>query len=384
MQLAGHGKDPRLVQVELPLVPNVGDRIREDMNSENWVHKLDHLIREGEFVEAVERYQKIFWQVRLKNGKSVLFNSEDCKIIDRAPVLVEKEINQSLPEQGNFAVSISGEAIFYDPNAKPVEFKPSGAIDESYIDSFKIGDRIKFREGYRTNLDYERKTGIITAIDNLNIEVMWDGENDSDRYTKFHIGYNQWWEKLDPLPSIDADDLPNFDHVIATEPTKSVANLRMDERSFSVLVEKVDQSVLVESGDQSVLVESDRKAKGKKRSSSGYVYPDKPSVSKQWFEEQVQKINDSRYQFLLERREQLIASGACPDGIWINCGKVPHRDFKQAVWKSDKPQPQWGNKKSQYIGKFGGEEHLSAIAQHKAGQELRKIEREIRKLQVKS
>jgi hypothetical protein len=27
--LAGHGKDSRLIQAELPLVPNVGDRIRE-------------------------------------------------------------------------------------------------------------------------------------------------------------------------------------------------------------------------------------------------------------------------------------------------------------------------------------------------------------------
>ena len=92
---------------------------------------------------------------------------------------------------------------------------------------------------------------------------------------------------------------------------------------------------------------------------------------------------DARLQFLLEQRDRLINSGACPDGVWINCGKVPHRDFKQAVWKSSTPRKEWGDKKSQYIGKFGGDEHLSAIAQHRAGQELRKIEREIRKLQVK-
>ncbi|MFM7886630.1 MAG: hypothetical protein ACKPCM_08070, partial [Pseudanabaena sp.] len=70
--------------------------------------------------------------------------------------------------------------------------------------------------------------------------------------------------------------------------------------------------------------------------------------------------------------------------VWINCGKVPHRDFKQAVWKSSKPRPEWDNKKSKYIGEFGKEAHLSAIAQHRAGQELRKIEREIKKLQVKN
>lgn len=91
--------------------------------------------------------------------------------------------------------------------------------------------------------------------------------------------------------------------------------------------------------------------------------------------------SSARLQFLLEQRDRLISSGACPDGVWINCGKVPNRDFKQAVWKSSTPRKEWGDKKSCYIGKFGKEEHLSAIAQHKAGQELRKIEREIRKLQ---
>ena len=139
---------------------------------------------------------------------------------------------------------------------------------------------------------------------------------------------------------IDEANLGNSDHAIAQEPSKSVANLRMDEGSVSVLVEIIN--------DDSVLVESDR------------------------------------YQFLLERREQLIESGACADGVWINCGKVPHRDFEQAVWKSSTPRKEWGDKKSQYIGKRGKEDHLSAIAQHRAGQELRKVEREIRKLQVKS
>jgi hypothetical protein len=132
---------------------------------------------------------------------------------------------------------------------------------------------------------------------------------------------------------IDEANLGNSDHAIATKPSESVAISRIDD-------------VLVESKNVRAL--------------------------------------DARYQFLLERREELINLGACPDGVWINCGKVPRRDFKQAVWKSDKPRPEWGDKKSQYIGKFGGDEHLSAIAQHRAGQELRKIEREIRKLQVKS
>ena len=236
-------------------------------------------------------------------------------LVKNNPVLIE-----------DFAISISGEAILgITGNFKPIEIVKDPIVDESYIKGFKVGDRIRFRDGYKTNLKYELTIGIITDIDVIYIKVIWDGEADSDRYTKFHIAHKQWWEKVDPVSSIDALENIVFVDAIAQEPSKSVANLHIDADSDS-----------------------------------------------------------DRYQFLLERREQLIESGACADGVWINCGKVPRRDFKQAVWKSDKPRPEWGNKKSQYIGKFGGDEHLSAIAQHRAGQELRKIEREIRKLQVKS
>ena len=245
-----------------------------------------------------------------------------------------------LPEQ-DFPISISGEAILgITGNFKPIEIAEDPIVDESYIKGFKVGDRIRFRDGYKTNLEYELTIGIITDIDVIYIKVIWDGEADSDRYTKFHIAHKQWWEKVDPVSSIDASENIVFVDAIAQEPSKSVANLRMDEGSISVLVEIIN--------DDSVLVESDR------------------------------------YQFLLERREQLIESGACGDGVWINCGKVPRRDFKQAVWKSSSPRPEWNDKKSKYIGEFGKEAHISAIAQHRAGQELRKIEREIRKLQVKS
>jgi hypothetical protein len=92
---------------------------------------------------------------------------------------------------------------------------------------------------------------------------------------------------------------------------------------------------------------------------------------------------DARLQFLLEQRDRLIASGASPEGIWINCGKVSGKNFEQAVWKSNKARAEWEDKKSCYIGERGKEKHLSAIAQHKGGQELRKIEREIKSIQKK-
>ena len=90
---------------------------------------------------------------------------------------------------------------------------------------------------------------------------------------------------------------------------------------------------------------------------------------------------DARLQFLLEQRDRLIAQGASPKGVWLSVGQVHGKDFRQVVWKSAHEHPWLNNKKSRYIGKENKEEHLSAIAQHRAGQELRKIEREIRKLQ---
>ncbi len=89
MNLAGHGKDPRLVQVELPIVPNVGDRLIENMNTENT--NLSVLIREGIFIEACDRYGKTLWKVACK-GKTVNFDPEFTKIVENAnlPVLVEE------------------------------------------------------------------------------------------------------------------------------------------------------------------------------------------------------------------------------------------------------------------------------------------------------
>jgi hypothetical protein len=130
---------------------------------------------------------------------------------------------------------------------------------------------------------------------------------------------------------IDEANLGNSDHAIATKTSESVAISRIDD----------------------VLVESNVRAL------------------------------DERLAYLQSERDRLIASGASPQGVWICCSRCHDRDFRQAVWKSDKPQRQWGGKKSQYIGRQQGDEHLSAIAQHRAGQELRKIEREIRKLQDK-
>ena len=85
--------------------------------------------------------------------------------------------------------------------------------------------------------------------------------------------------------------------------------------------------------------------------------------------------SSARLQFLLEQRDRLIASGASPQGVWLSVGQVYKKDFRQVVWKSGYEHPWLSNKKSRYIGKENSDKHVSAIAQHKAGQELRKIER---------
>jgi hypothetical protein len=92
---------------------------------------------------------------------------------------------------------------------------------------------------------------------------------------------------------------------------------------------------------------------------------------------------DAKLESLLEQRDRLIAQGANPKGVWLSVGQVHGKDFRQVVWKSAHKHPWLNNKKSRYIGKENKEKHLSAIAQHKAGQELRKVEREIKSIQAK-
>lgn len=90
-----------------------------------------------------------------------------------------------------------------------------------------------------------------------------------------------------------------------------------------------------------------------------------------------------RLEFLRSERDRLIASGASPEGVWIEKSKPAGKDFIQVVWKSKTPRTEWSDRKSHYIGKDGSDKHLSAIAQHKAGQKLREIEKEIKKLVTK-
>ncbi|MCA6521777.1 MAG: hypothetical protein IM596_07960 [Pseudanabaena sp. M051S1SP2A07QC] len=705
--LAGHGKDERLVQVELPIVPNVGDLIREDANSPAWEKKIESLITEGEFVEIVEKYESIFWKARLSNGKFALMAPEDTVIIDRASVLVEKEVNQSLPEQsfkvgdrvyqdnpdnsgtitrisrGKAVVCIGGDRTVTvplakvnhcDPNYSPKPKKSDEEIlaeeesaiakaREEYLKSqielpfdYPIPKKEQGNECYTPDYVLEPCRKFLGRFDldpfsnaianrSVKAEVFWTKEDNAltkdwssfkrkwcnppywklatdgciDKILSYiHIGETlllvnsstsaKWFHKCmnecsaylhphkrigfyNPYAEIEylagkPRSSNNYDQTLfyfgdrplefaqalahlgnavlpikksclptstylealehlalppetlaksqqspiststktrkkstdrtslkspsiatsetithqkelislqvdspAQEPAKQEVKLDLTTKSLSsglsicdvsmkdtpslslskipldyyiVEWEKSSQAYpragMMRSGKFSPLpcLEVPKKERGclslptlttglgSNRNAGATklerflrdkgILQNTQALSPQMMallsafpmdwteclwespkdlraetmlepcldEQSISTVPpsssngsctltelsgnniDARLDLLLEQKEKLIASGASPQGVWINCGKVPNRDFKQAVWKSDKPQPQWGDKKSQYIGKFGSDEHKSAIAQHRAGQELRRIEREIKKLQVKS
>lgn len=70
-----------------------------------------------------------------------------------------------------------------------------------YIDGFRVGDRVRFRDGYRTTWTPELSIGTITHISSHSFEVLWDEHEAGHIYTKFHIASKEWWEKV----AYDAD-----------------------------------------------------------------------------------------------------------------------------------------------------------------------------------
>jgi hypothetical protein len=92
---------------------------------------------------------------------------------------------------------------------------------------------------------------------------------------------------------------------------------------------------------------------------------------------------DQPLESLIAWRDRLIKSGASPEGVWLSCSQVRGREFYQVQWRSNSQHPWLGDQKSKYVGVVDSKEHLSAIAIHQAGQQLVKIEKQIKKLQEK-
>ena len=82
---------------------------------------------------------------------------------------------------------------------------------EEYIDQFQVGDRVKFRDGYRSDWKPELRTGTITKISEHSFEVFWDDFDAGHFYTKHHINCKKWWiKKLEGNNSGICDDIANI------------------------------------------------------------------------------------------------------------------------------------------------------------------------------
>ena len=503
MTLARHGKDPRLVQIELLAIPKVGDRIREDANSPDWEKKVESLITEGEIIEIVEKYGETFWKAKLNNGKFALMNPEDTVIVERAAiaVLVEKEISKSLlvqiellaiPKVGDrvrvsepkaegifisfgpltgwweLEIVVEGMTItkYFDPRENNCEIikscftstslaglEPSPlqpeTLEKSRPSPMLIPAEMRKKSIKRTSpksrstqtsetIIPQKELTCLQEVSPAQAPVLQEVKQDSTT-PNLQCGLNisdaskkdspnslsskipqdysiaEWEQsfkayprsgtmrsgRLSPLQCLEVPkkekgclSLPTLTTGLGSSrnagatkcekfardkglfPNTHVLNPQMMALMFAFPMDWT--KCLLESPKESEDATMPESCTDEPSIST--VPPSPLNESCTCTEFSVNNI-DAKLSYLLEQRERLIASGASPQGVWINCGKVPNRDFKQAVWKSDKPQPQWGDKKSQYIGKFGGDEHLSAIAQHRAGQELRKVEKEIKKLQ---
>lgn len=423
-----------IIETELPieidtLQPNKGDRIIEDANLGNY--RLDCLVREGKFLKSVPvkgLSNQVCWVVKLDSGKQGFFDPSICKIIERAaaPVLVEKsksefplepvfkvgdrvyqqnpdntgvitkifrgkavvnvgsdrhsvrvplgrlhhcdpnyspkpkksteEIqaeeeeaiarareeylkSQSLPVAESvlvedFAISISGEAIVINPSAKPVKLNGS---------PIKITENRELYDLLSPICDWYCGRNLATfAVNALGHALVHAREGKVNEAVAL-LTDEVMAEVVKPKQDVKALKafLANF-VPITTEPNKSVAKLRMDESRVSVLVENTTAQIPLE--------------------------PDSTRT---------------RLKFLKQQAIALESSGASPKGVWLEKSRPSKRNFDQVCWKADKPHEWLGGKKSRYIGEVDSKEHISAISQHEASQQLRKIEREIKSIEKK-
>jgi len=361
--LAGHGKDSRLIQAELPLVPNVGDRIREDCNNKTWGQPLKSLITEGEFIESVEKYGTQYWKVSLDNGKTTNFNPSDCEIIERAAasVLVE-EIKSEIPlepvfkvgdrvvdtdgEEGvitavsNTCLNISKPDVVTSHNLKMGKPKLRTVSNNNQLFEIllPICDRYsgRYLPTFAVNaighaLDYAKNNKSSEAIALLSPDVLAELKKPTKEVAELK-------KFLENFSSIDADKLPNLETPIASEPKLSVTKLRMDESKVSVLVE-VPKTEL--------------------------------------------EILRDRLADLQKEAIALESSGASPKGVWLEKSRPSKRNFDQVVWKSAKPHKWLNDKRSRYIGKLDHDEHKSAQTQFAAGKRLQEIQKEIKEIEKK-
>jgi hypothetical protein len=427
--LAGHGKDPHLVQVELPVVPKHGFKVGD------FIKDKDNFI--GQIKSACDRCITAFNKTCVKSYNLTEFKDINS-FIKRLPdiaeselcsptltCLAESELSLSQPEtlEKSLQSPTSTSTRTRKKSINATSLKSQSIATSETIAPLKELTSLQEASHAQEPVEQVQKLDLTTPnlSSGLNISdaskkgspnlqsskipqdysiPIAEWEKSSKAYPKAGICVNG---RLSPLPYLE---VPKREKGCSSLPIPTLTTgLGSGRNAGATKLEKwlkdnhFVQSTQALSAEMMAvlfgfpkdwtecLLESPKESEAETRlepclgeQSMSIAPPSQSNKSSTYTEFSANNI-DARLEFLLEQRDRLIASGACPDGVWINCGKVPNRDFKQAVWKSHKPRAKWDNKKSKYIGEFGKEAHISAIAQHRAGQELRKVEREIRKLQ---
>lgn len=417
MTLAGHGKDDRLIQVELPIVPlfQIGDRIKD---KDNFV---------GKIVSVSDRCITASNETCIKSYNLSLYKNINSFIKLCLPTSTCSEDLEPSASQPNTQAKSKQSSTLTSAKTRKKSISPTSQQSQSIQTSETI---TRPKKSTSIAVDFlvptqalqETEKGLTETNPNYGSSICDVSMKDTPGLSSSKIPLDYFIEEWDrssqayPLAgtmrngkfsALPCLEVPKKERGFLSLPTLTTG-LGKTRNAGATKCEKFlkDKGLLLNTQALNpqmmallfgfpmdwteCLLESPKESKDVTMSGlcldeqlTSIAPPLQSSESSTSIAVSVNNL-DAKLPFLLEQRDRLISSNASAQGIWINCGKVPNRDFKQAVWKSDKPRPEWSGKKSQYIGKFEGDEHLSAIAQHRAGQELRKVKREIKKLQVKS
>ena len=417
MTVAGHGKDDRLIQVEIPIVPlfQVGDRIKDKDNFVGKIVSVSDRCITASNENCIKSYNLSLYKNINSFIKLCLPTSTSLEVSEPLALQVEP-----LAKSQQSPISISAKTRKKSINPTSIK-SPSIPISESITQAEALtSSLVDFPAQEQAPQVAKLDLNIQTLLSGLSISdvSMKDSPNLSSLKILLDSSIEEWEQsskaypqagtmqngKLSMLPCLEVPkkergclSLPTLTTGLgsgrnagATKSEKWLKDKGYVQNTQALNPQMMALLFAFPMDWTECLLKSPKKSKVEialepclGEQSILTVPPLQSNESSTCIEFSVNNL-DARLSFLLEQRDRLISSGASAQGIWINCGKVPNRDFKQAVWKSDKPRPEWSDKKSKYIGKLDGDEHLSAIAQHRAGQELRKVEREIKKLQVKS
>lgn len=161
-----------------------------DLPPENVLGTLPRFSINGKDAEVIAEFAKAIGEIRLDQ-------------VEAEPAGNGKNNKQLQP---NLPITIKTSAT--DAIAKDIKVKYE----------FKVGDRIKFRQGYRSTWDAEYTTGTITEDIGHSYRVVWDNYEFDHIYYKDHIHRSKWWQKCHDTEFLEnSNDANNFPE-ISTKP----------------------------------------------------------------------------------------------------------------------------------------------------------------------